>query len=57
MADSTKSIKQIGAYRNQKKGNDLSNYVFGKVQPQALPLEEAVFGAIMLDKDALPNRT
>ncbi len=54
MADSTKSIKQIGAYRNQKKGNDLSNYVFGKVQPQALPLEEAVLGAIMLDKDALP---
>lgn len=54
MADSTKSIKQIGAYRNQMKGNDLSNYVFGKVQPQALPLEEAVLGAIMLDKDALP---
>lgn len=54
MADSTKSIKQIGAYRNQKKGNDLSNYVFGKVQPQALPLEEAVLGAVMLDKDALP---
>lgn len=54
MADSTKSIKQIGAYRNQQKGNDLSNYVFGKVQPQALPLEEAVLGAIMLDKDALP---
>ncbi len=54
MADSTKSIKQIGAYHNQKKGNDLSNYVFGKVQPQALPLEEAVLGAVMLDKDALP---
>ncbi len=54
MADSTKSIKQIGAYRNQKKGNDLSNYVFGKVQPQALALEEAVLGALMLDKDALP---
>lgn len=27
---------------------------FGKVQPQALPLEEAVLGALMLDKDALP---
>lgn len=31
---------------------DLSNYVFGKVQPQALPLEEAVLGAIMTDRNA-----
>ncbi len=37
----------------QRKGEDLSNYVFGKVQPQALPLEEAVLGAVMLDKNAL----
>jgi len=60
MADSTNPIKQIAAYRNKdnkndnKKGSDLSSYVFGKVQPQAIPLEEAVLGAIMLDKDALP---
>ncbi len=32
---------------------DLSNFVFGKVPPQAIPLEEAVLGAIMLEKDAL----
>ena len=32
----------------------LSNYVFGKLQPQALPLEEAVLGALMLDREALP---
>lgn len=31
---------------------DLSNYVFGKVQPQALPLEDAVLGAVMMQKDA-----
>lgn len=31
---------------------DLSTYVFGKTQPQAIPLEEAVLGALMLDKDA-----
>ena len=37
-----------------KKREDLSDYVFGKVQPQAVPLEEAILGAIMLDKDALP---
>jgi replicative DNA helicase len=36
-------------------GDDLSQYVFGKVQPQALPLEEVVLGALMLDKEALPN--
>ena len=35
--------------------SDLSNVVFGKVQPQALPLEESVLGALMLDKNALPN--
>ncbi|MCO6480458.1 MAG: replicative DNA helicase [Phaeodactylibacter sp.] len=39
--------------RSKKRGEDLSNYVFGKVQPQAIPLEEAVLGALMLDKDAL----
>ncbi len=37
----------------QRRSEDLSNYVFGKVQPQALPLEEAVLGAVMLDKNAI----
>ncbi|MFN4253554.1 MAG: replicative DNA helicase [Saprospiraceae bacterium] len=32
----------------------LSSYVFGKLQPQALPLEEAVLGALMIDREALP---
>lgn len=45
--------RRPGAPRNP--GADLSNMVFGKVQPQALPLEEAVLGALMLDKDALPT--
>ncbi|MFK8103610.1 MAG: replicative DNA helicase [Saprospiraceae bacterium] len=55
MTDSSNPIKQVTNFRNKnKKGGELSNYVFGKVQPQALPLEEAVLGAIMLDKDALP---
>ncbi|MFT5165036.1 MAG: replicative DNA helicase [Saprospiraceae bacterium] len=55
MSESDYPVKAVGAYRNTtKKGSDLSNYVFGKVQPQALPLEEAILGAIMLDKDALP---
>ncbi len=54
MSESNYPVNPVGSYRKNKKGNDLSNYVFGKVQPQALPLEEAVLGAIMLDKDALP---
>ncbi|MDX1665929.1 MAG: replicative DNA helicase [Saprospiraceae bacterium] len=40
--------------QNRKaRSEDMSNYVFGKVQPQAISLEEAVLGALMLDKDAL----
>jgi replicative DNA helicase len=37
----------------RKRSEELSDYVFGKVPPQALALEEAVLGAIMLDKDAM----
>ena len=39
---------------DRNRTNDLSSFVFGKVQPQALQLEEAVLGALMLDKDGLP---
>lgn len=35
------------------KTDNLSSYVFGKIQPQAVELEEAVLGAILLDKDAI----
>ncbi len=56
MSESNYPVKKINDYRDRgaKKGNELNNFVFGKVQPQALPLEEAVLGALMLDKDALP---
>ncbi|MEO0005915.1 MAG: primary replicative helicase [Bacteroidota bacterium] len=40
--------------RNPQNSEGLSTYVFGKVQPQAVQLEEAVLGALMLDRDALP---
>jgi archaellum biogenesis ATPase FlaH len=33
---------------------DLSSFVFGAVAPQALPLEEAILGACLLDRDAFP---
>lgn len=37
----------------RSKNEDLSTFVYGKVPPQAIPLEEAVLGALMIDKDAL----
>lgn len=41
-------------YPPKKEQNvDLSPYIFGKVMPQAIPLEEAVLGATMLEKDVL----
>jgi replicative DNA helicase len=42
-------LKKIEA---QQEAQGLSDYIFGKVQPQALQLEEAVLGALMLDKDS-----
>ena len=48
--------KGRGSFRSgRQRTEDLSNFVFGKVPPQSVPLEEAVLGAIMLDKEALPQ--
>lgn len=41
--------KDFGNTRNRKP--DITNLVYGKVPPQAPELEEAVMGAIMLEKD------
>ncbi len=46
-------VKSDLRMKKRNRGADLSDYVFGKVQPQAVPLEEVVLGAIMLEKDAL----
>ncbi len=51
--DGAKKIKDIKSNLRKRDG-ELSDYVFGKVQPQAVDLESAVLGALMLDKDALP---
>ena len=40
--------------QKQQEEAGLSNYLFGKVQPQAISLEEAVLGALMLDREVLP---
>jgi replicative DNA helicase len=52
MDDTKNKSRRKNNYNNQSNG-DGSNMVFGKVQPQALALEEAVLGAIMLDKEAI----
>jgi len=56
MSEAKKIVGNGSSYqkKGKKKGNDLANYVFGKLPPQAVPLEEAILGAIMLDKEALP---
>jgi replicative DNA helicase len=46
--------KEKVEFRAKKMSAETPSHLYGKVQPQALPLEEAVLGAIMLDKDALP---
>ena len=56
MAESLNPVSKRGGnvIKPLRKESEFSNLNFGKVQPQAVPLEEAVLGAIMLDKDALP---
>ena len=38
--------------QRRKTSSDLSSLVYGKIPPQAKDLEEAVLGAIMLEKNA-----
>jgi len=45
-----KTLKRI---TNKNSDGDLSNYLFGKLPPQAKDLEEAVLGAMMLERDAV----
>ncbi len=41
-------------YKDNKKNlTDVDPMLYGKVQPQAIELEEAVLGAVMMDKDAM----
>ncbi len=41
-----------GQAKNDPKESDLSDFLFGKLPPQALALEEAVLGGLILDTDA-----
>ncbi len=55
MSDQQNIQKDIREKKKRGTQADLSAYMFGKVPPQARELEEAVLGAIMLEKDALSN--
>lgn len=44
-----------GGARGRKPKDDLSSLALGKVPPQAKELEEAILGAIMLEKDKFPD--
>lgn len=46
-------IKPDKYFRTPKTTTDLTQYTFGKLPPQALPLEESVLGAIMIEGTAL----
>ncbi len=50
---SEKTSNKVGLRGSRRKQEELSDFVFGKVPPQAIPLEEAVLGALMLDKNAM----
>ncbi len=57
MAESEKPLKAVSNRMSAVSKNGQGDLSFGKVQPQAVALEEAVLGAIMLDKDAFPTAT
>ncbi len=55
MSESNNTTKSATSprFRRSTESDLMSNYIIGKVPPQALPLEEAVLGALMLDRDAV----
>jgi replicative DNA helicase len=50
--DITNRIAKVRSFTRSTEAG-LSQYLFGKVQPQARELEEAVLGAMMLERDAV----
>ncbi|MBK8514902.1 MAG: replicative DNA helicase [Saprospiraceae bacterium] len=52
MADYQNTLKAISGRLTPSKAD--SDLIYGRVQPQAIPLEEAVLGAIMIDRDGFP---
>lgn len=53
MSEKSLNLKAVGGKLSSIKGE--SDLIYGRVQPQAIPLEEIVLGAIMIDKDGFPS--
>lgn len=53
MPDLPNTLKAISGKLTASRGD--SELLYGRIQPQAIPLEEAVLGAIMIDKDGFPS--
>ena len=56
MSESPNKLVSIpgGGLSSLKLEDDLNKILLGRLQPQALPLEEAVLGAMLIDKDGMP---
>lgn len=50
-----KDLPSTSASRTRKQSNELATLALGKIPPQARELEEAILGAIMLEKDKFPD--
>jgi replicative DNA helicase len=57
MTEGDKSYNPGGpkSFKTIKGDADYNSLQYGRIQPQAVPLEEAVLGAILIDKNALPT--
>ena len=57
MPEAPKRLKTIpgGGKNTMQTEADVAKLMSGRVMPQAVDLEEAVLGAIMIDKDAMPS--
>jgi replicative DNA helicase len=56
MSEYQNTLKAVGGkLSTMRQESDINNLVYGRLQPQALPLEESVLGAIMIDKDGFPS--
>jgi replicative DNA helicase len=55
MAENTLKTIPGRGLGQMKVNDDLDKFMTGRIQPQAIPLEEAVLGAILIDTDAMPS--
>ena len=47
------ALTNVGKSSSKKRSEEVSTFVYGRKPPQALPLEEASLGAILLEREAI----